>query len=402
MRFNKGFLRIWLSDMQRFFSQSPQDFAYFYYLIANAHYEDEPYWTPIKGSVSIKGSTKKEPYYKEWEIKKGDYFGSKQQIRTFWKFDNRTQQKILKNLAEKGLIEILLEEPALIIRIKNHAYFAWRGKSKDRPVFAREQTKQEPKHNAKQEPNVELHTPPMENNTPPNVELHTPYVILHPADIFCASEKVGGKQNYTQSHLHLQNHLNPSKDGGDSRAREEEAPPSQNVISFPKEKPPQSEDIENEIIRVQDELDLLWQEIENAEALGEVLPPERLKRWDELSQSIKDLLHTRDSNKKAPPAVSKDVRDLWHRHAKETFKTSLFPIEKYNTAIDEILSKTGYTENDIAVIFSHIVSGKDRLLTSRFKFPWEWNKSWESQNPESLNYLDEAYSSMNARKAKWK
>lgn len=127
MRLLKGWLPFWLGDVQQYFSQSPQDFAMFYYLLSNAHNEPVPYETLISGKTQ-----KKENYKQKWSIARGDYIGSKKEIREFWKFHVHSQKKILASLVEKELIEVLLEDPCLIIRIPKYEEFVFAGKHEDR------------------------------------------------------------------------------------------------------------------------------------------------------------------------------------------------------------------------------------------------------------------------------
>jgi hypothetical protein len=217
MRFNEGHIRIWLEDISRLFSQSPHEFALFYWLLANCHYKDHIHWKTIKGRTHDKKN-----YSQEWGIKKGDFLGSKVEIKTFWKYDYRTQKKILTSLTEKGLIEILLEDPALIIRIKNYNLFAWRGKSKQRPEFP-----------GPNEAPIELPTPSVELPTP-SVELPTPSVILHAADIgdttnLCGLEaKLPTKPSSSSS-------SSPKKGEGEEIARERAENPPLISTNFKKE-----------------------------------------------------------------------------------------------------------------------------------------------------------------------
>ena len=172
MRLTEGFTRIWSEDVDRLFAQSPKDFAMFYYLLANCHYKEKIYWKTIKGKTYDK-----KDYVKEWGIEKGDYLGSKSEIKAFWKYDNRTQKTIFASMSEKGLIEVLLEDPALIVRIKNYPIWSWRGKSKERPQFPHESKKEEQKNEAEsnnEDPLCNITDPPMSYDIPPYVIRHTP------------------------------------------------------------------------------------------------------------------------------------------------------------------------------------------------------------------------------------
>lgn len=129
------YIPCWDEDVQRFFLKSPDEFALFYWLLRSAHYKKEPYRTLITGRIS----KTKEKYKTEWLIQRGDVLTSKLEISSVWGFHRtRGLKKLLNSLVEKRLIAVLLEEPTLIIRIKNFEYFKWAGKSKERPIFIEE------------------------------------------------------------------------------------------------------------------------------------------------------------------------------------------------------------------------------------------------------------------------
>lgn len=130
------YIPCWDEDVQRFFLKAPDEFALFYWLLRSAHYKKEPYRTLITGRIS----KTKDKYKQEWLIERGDILTSKLEISSIWGFHRtRGLKKLLLSLAEKRLIGILLEEPTLIVRIKNFEYFKWAGKSEDRPAFIEEE-----------------------------------------------------------------------------------------------------------------------------------------------------------------------------------------------------------------------------------------------------------------------
>lgn len=129
------YIPCWDEDVRRFFSKAPDEFALFYWLLRSAHLKNEAYKTLITGSLS----KSKEKYKKEWAIFRGDVLTSKTELSSIWGFHRtRSIPKILASLVEKKLIAVLLEEPTLIVKIKNFEYFMWAGKSKDRPTFVYE------------------------------------------------------------------------------------------------------------------------------------------------------------------------------------------------------------------------------------------------------------------------
>lgn len=125
MRLLEGYIPIWGEDIQQYFQKHPREFALYYWLLANAHYKESPYQTWITGKAG------KAHYSQQWKIERGDILTSKSEVNAFWGFKRGISQKKLYDfLAEKNLIEILLEEPALIIRIKNYNYMKYAGKNR--------------------------------------------------------------------------------------------------------------------------------------------------------------------------------------------------------------------------------------------------------------------------------
>lgn len=166
---------IWGDDLARFFTHSPQEFALFYYLLLNARYEEEPWGLWIKGRN-----------YCKWHmIYKGDVLTSKIKIQETFGFHTYTTKKLLKNIVGKGMIELILEDPALIVRIKNYFYFSYSGKPTERPTY---------NHTP---PCSDVNIPPSELNTPPCSDVNTPPSELNtpPSLLSSICKKEGGNSN---------------------------------------------------------------------------------------------------------------------------------------------------------------------------------------------------------------
>lgn len=338
MRFNEGHIRIWLEDMSRYFYQSPQDYALFSWLLMNCHYKNEPYCQTIRGKTFDK-----KQYSKEWIIRRGDFFGSKVEIKLFWKYDYRTQKKIMASLVEKGLIQLLLEDPALIVRINHYDHFAWRGKSNERPPIPL--------------PSVELPTPLSNITYPPSVELPTPSVILLPADI-------GDSTNLCQVDAKL-----PTKSSSTSE------------LTLLKERE------REEIPREREGGSLLKNVISNlGEGMGKQMGS---------TVSITPIPPRIRNN--PPPEDEKALGDEWYSYACEKASNTRFNVFEFYAAISDIKSIKRCSTERLREAYLHLASWKDGRLSMHFISPCQYSERWGA-----ISKLDALFNSLEKEEKKTK
>lgn len=182
MRLSEGWIPIWRSDVQKFFQRSPNTFVVFHHLVANAQF-GAPYEAMIRGKGRVR-------------IEVGDVLTSKGEIREAWGYDSRTLRRALDELVNFGLIKILFEDAALLVRIEQYQYFIHTGPVSERPPF-------------ESVTHVELHATHGELHGS-HVELHASHVKSHDTHVILSSTctKVSEKSTSTSASSPTKLHTN--------------------------------------------------------------------------------------------------------------------------------------------------------------------------------------------------
>lgn len=178
---------------------------------------------------------------------------------------------------------------------------------------------------------------------------------------------------------------------GEESAPEVADPPPDNLI--------QISDLKREE-ELQAEFDAIYQWIEDSVG-DKSLDEERKKkslRMEEVYQECK-LLRSK-TIKNQPPVHQKELLERWYDYGSKSVPGTIYEIERYRKAIDEILNTGKYRQNELNSIFKFLESGLDPLISERFLFPWQWNMKWKKN--EELTFLDAAFVSMNKKNRKRK
>lgn len=207
---------------------------------------------------------------------------------------------------------------------------------------------------------------------------------------------------------------NQSNRGGNAReevAQESanaEPPPLDNLIQFPIEEkatPIHPDDLRT--LETAKEV-LKYEQEDLAKELADPYPCQF--RVEELRATIQETekqialieegkgYYTCRSIKNTPPERSKELCEEWLRYGCQTARSIVFPLEKYKSAIDEILSETTYLERDLFQILEFLKSGKDAFVSRKFCFPWKWKNRWSVNDDETL--LDYCFREMQLKIAK--